>query len=476
MRTSSRATKARVAGVLASATLLAAAIVPSFGGASSHREAPLISQDPAADATDFYMFRSPDAPDTVTFIANYVPFQDPAGGPNFYRFGDDVRYSIVIDDNGDNIDDTRFDFTFKTVVRNGQTFLYNTGPVGSLTDPNLNIRQYYTVTKTLSNGQRTVLGTDLPVPPNNIGPKSTPNYDALAASAIRTLPGGGKVFAGQRDDPFYVDLGSVFDLLTIRPGAPGNKGGGRDELSGFNVLSIALQVPIASVTNNGIAPGFMNSEFGVIGARTTASRQSTRVLTAGATSSSGSYVQVSRLGQPLVNELIIPLAVKDAFNASQLKDDIAALNYVTDPEPARLLKALYGIDVPPTPRNDLVAIFLTGIPGLNKPSFIKPSEQLRLNLFVQPTAAPNRMGVLGGDNAGYPNGRRLGDDIVDISLQAVAGGTPFTPAQNVAPNNQLGDGVNQNDQPFLGAFPYVASPFAGFDHPAIGSRTEPTTP
>ncbi len=476
MRTSSRATKARVAGVLASATLLAAAIVPSFGGASSHREAPLISQDPAADATDFYMFRSPDAPDTVTFIANYVPFQDPAGGPNFYRFGDDVKYSIVIDDNGDNIDDTRFDFTFRTVIQNGQTFLYNTGPVGSLTDPNLNIRQYYTVTKTLSNGQTTVLGTDLPVPPNNIGPKSTPNYDALAASAIRTLPGGGKVFAGQRDDPFYADLGSVFDLLTIRPGAPGNKGGGRDDLSGFNVLSIALQVPIASVTNNGIAPGFMNSEFGVIGARTTASRQSTRVLTAGATSSSGSYVQVSRLGQPLVNELIIPLAVKDAFNASQPKDDIGALKYVTDPEPARLLKALYGIDVPPTPRNDLVAIFLTGIPGLNKPSFIKPSEQLRLNLFVQPTAAPNRMGVLGGDNAGYPNGRRLGDDVVDISLQAVAGGTPFTPAQNVAPNNQLGDGVNQNDKPFLGAFPYVASPFAGFDHPAIGSRTEPTTP
>ncbi len=468
--------KSRIVVTVAGAALLAAAIVPSLGGASSHREAPMISQDPAADATDFYMFRSPDAPTTATLIANYYPFQEPAGGPNFYRFGDDVLYRITTDDNGDVIPDQWFDFRFKTTVRNGNTFLYNTGPVNSLSDPNLNVFQTFTVTRTLSNGKSSQICSGI-VPPNNIGPKSTPNYAALAQSSVVNCTDGIKAFAGQRDDPFYADLGATFDLLTIRPGAPGNKGGGRDDLSGYNVLSIALQVPIAELTNNRVAPTDPKADFSVVGAWTTSYRQKVTVLGGdGTTNNNGPWIQVSRLGAPLVNEVIVPLAAKDLWNSSQPNGDKQFLAGVTDPEPARLLKAIYKIDVPPTPRNDLVAIFLTGIPGLNKPQYIIPSEQLRLNLATPVTASPNRMGVLGGDNQGFPNGRRLGDDAIDIALQAVAGGTPFTPDQNKAPNNQLGDGVNANDVPFLGAFPYVATPSQGFDHTYPGHRTEAVTP
>lgn len=466
----------RVAAALVSAALLALAVVPPFGGASSHREAPSISQDPAADATDFYAFRSPERPDTVTFIANYYPFQDPAGGPNFYRFADDVLYRITIDDNADTAPDQWFDFRFTTVTRSGDTFLYNTGPITKLNDPNQNVYQTYTVTRSYSNGVSNVIGSGLFTPPNNVGPKSTPSYDALAAAAITDLPGGVKVFAGQRDDPFFVDLGATFDLLTIRPGAPGNKGGGRDDLAGFNVLSLALQVPIASVTNDGKMPT-SDGEFAVIGAWTTAYRQTTRVLQGGgkAAQSSGDWVQISRLGHPLVNEVVAPLGAKDLFNSLQPSGDGVLLGAVQDLEAARLLKALYGIDIPATPRTDTVTIFLTGIPGLTKPNVAaaKASEELRLNLGVPVTASPSRMGVLGGDNGGYPNGRRLADDVIDITLQVAAGGTPFTPATNKAPNNQLGDGVTANDKAFGTAFPYLASPHQGFEH--SHHRAEPAT-
>ena len=473
MRVSDRV---RTVAMLATAALLAIAIVPPFTGASSHREAPMISQDPAADATDFYMFKSPDAPSTVTLIANYYPFQEPAGGPNFYRFGDDVLYRINIDDNGDTVTDQMFDFRFKTVTRSGNTFLYNTGPVNSLTDPNLNVYQTFTVTRTYSNGNGSQICSGI-VPPNNIGPKSTPNYAALAQSSVVSCSDGIKAFAGQRDDPFFVDLGATFDLLTIRPGAPGNKGGGKDDTSGYNVLSIALQVPINKLTNDGSTPTDSNAQFGVIGGWTTAYRQQTRVLNSdGTSSSSGNWIQVSRLGAPLVNEVVVPVGAKDLWNASQPSGDGQFLAGVTDPEAARLLKAIYGIAIPPTPRNDLVAIFLTGISGINKPTYVKASEELRLNLATPVTASPNRMGVLGGDNQGFPNGRRLGDDVIDIALQAVAGGTPFTPAQNVAPNNQLGDGVNANDVPFLTSFPYVGTAVSGFDHTYPGHRSEPVTP
>jgi len=466
--------RSRVAAAVA-AILLAVAVVPPYGGASSHREAPMISQDPAADATDFYMFRSPDSPSTVTFIANYWPFQDPAGGPNFYRFGEDVLYSINIDDNGDTARDQWFELRFRTETRNGNTFLYNTGPIDSLDDADWNVRQFYTLTRKFSNGTSVVLGTDLPVAPAYVGAKSTPNYDALATAAIKGVGSGLQVFAGPRDDPFYVDLGSTFDLLSIRPGAPGNKGGGRDDLSGYNVLTIALQVPIAQLTNDGMTPT-ADGLFAVIGGWTTAYRQSTRVLASGgaAATSSGDWVQISRLGHPLVNEAVAPLGAKDLFNNLQPKDDGVLLGAVQNLEAARLLKAIYGLSVPAEPRSDTVTIFLTGIDGLTKPKVVTPSEQLRLNLGVSVTASPNRMGVLGGDNAGYPNGRRLVDDVVDITLRVAAGGTPFTPATNVSPNDQLGDGVNVNDKTFLASFPYVAAPHSGTDH--THHRAEPTTP
>lgn len=459
---------ALLAGLLAAViglTVLAQSNLPN-AGASSHREAPLISQDPAADATDFYMFVSPDKPDTVTMIANYNPFEDPAGGPNFYHFGDDVLYRINIDNNADAKPDIWYDFQFTTTTKNPATFLYNTGPITSTLSPNLNVAQTYSVTLYKSDAVTgTVIGKDLQVPPNNVGPASTPNYDALAQSAVYDL-NGTQVFAGQRDDPFFVDLGATFDLLTIRPGAPGNKGGGNDDLAGANVQTIAIQVPISQLT----APPRTG-----LGGWTTAYRRGTRVLDGkGGQTGSGDWVQVSRLDLPLVNEVVVPLAFKDYWNASLPEGDAIFLDGVTKPEVPKLLTALYGLKVPPEPRNDLVAIFLTGIPGLNQPNDVKPAALLRLNTATPPASfSPsngtamffgNRCGVLGGDNAGFPNGRRLSDDVVDIALQAMAGGTPFTPEFNVAPNNQLGDGVDENDVPFLATFPYVAPPHSGFEH------------
>jgi hypothetical protein len=309
-----------------------------------------------------------------------------------------------------------------------------------------------------------------------IGPKSTPNYDALAAAAVTTFKDGTAVFAGQRADPFFVDLGAVFDLLTIRPGAPGNKGGGNNDLAGMNVQTIALQVPIAALTSSGKAPTDSKDPAAVIGAWTTSSRRATRVLKGdGTQSGSGDWVQVSRLGHPLVNEVVVPLGAKDLWNSSKPADDKQFLGGVTDPEAAKLLNLLYGLNVPPAPRNDLVTIFLTGIDGLNKPANVTPSEELRLNMAIPPAKCDteggrphffgNRLGVLGGDLAGYPNGRRLSDDVIDIALQAVAGRTPFTPQFNVFPNNALGDGVDQPDVAYWSAFPYAGTPSVGYAHP-----------
>jgi hypothetical protein len=452
-----------------------ASVMPS--SASSHREAPLISQDPVADTTDVYAFVSPDHPDTATLIANWIPLEEPAGGPNFYRFGDDVRYLINIDNNGDAVDDIVYEFRFTTQVQNPNTFLYNTGPIKSLNDPNFNVRQYYSVA-VIQHGKRTVLGTGLATPPNNIGPRSTPNYFALGAAAVHTLPGGIKVFAGQRDDPFFVDLGSAFDLGGLRPLNPAHvlpmpAARGKDGLSGYNVHSIALQVPIKDLTFDGKAPTGPNDPRAVIGVYSETQRRQTRVLskTGGQPMESGDWVNVSRLGMPLVNEVVVPLGSKDHFNASEPEDDAQFLPAVQDPEFARLIPKLYpGVTVPAAPRNDIITIFLTGIPGLNQPPHVKPSEMIRLNLAIPPVpldmSAPfsneNHLGVIGGDNAGFPNGRRLADDVTDIELRALAGGTPLTPAFNHSPNNILGDGVNGNDRPFLGSFPYEANPWQGY--------------
>ena len=440
--------------------MVAASLVPS--GASSHREAPLISQDPVADNTDVYAFRSPDDPNSVTLVANWIPFEEPAGGPIFWNFGDDVLYEIHVDNNADAEPDITYQWRFTTEIQNPNTFLYNTGPITDINDEDFNYRQFYDVSVVRS-GVRTVLGSHLPVPPNNIGPRSTPNYEAVAAQAVRQLPGGVKSFAGQRDDPFFVDLGSAFDLLGLRPFNPAHviplpAEAGVDGLGGFNVNTIAIQVPISELT----------AGDPIIGVYSQTKRQQNRVLSptgpGSAPRNSGAFVNVSRLGMPLVNEVIIPLGQKDLFNASEPRDDAQFLPRVLDPEPARLIPGLYpGVTVPPAPRNDLVAIFLTGLPGLNQPANVKPSEMIRLNTST-PLGAGNPLGVLAGDNQGFPNGRRLVDDVVDIELRALAGATPFTPPFNRVPNNSLGDGVNTNDRPFLGAFPYVATPHRGYDH------------
>ncbi len=467
---------------LAIISLLTAAVVlfgiPIGALASSHREAPLISADPQADNTDLYAFVSPDKPDTVTLVASYIPFEEPAGGPNFNGFGDDVLYEVKVDNNGDAVEDISYQFRFTTTVKNPNTFLYNTGPIKSLDDANWNVRQFYTLTRAQGSNPVEVLGTGLPVPPVNIGPKSIPDYASLSNAAVQTLPSGIKVFAGQTDDPFFVELGGIFDLLTIRK-LPGNAGGGVDGLQGYNVHSIALQVPITQLTKNGTKPTSGNDPAAVIGVWATASRRTTRVLNTdgSAATGSGPFVQVSRLGAPLVNEVVIPVGKKDLWNASQPKDDGQFANYVTNPELGGLLKALYNINVPPqgafgssTQRDDLIAIFLTGIKlpdgtVLTQPPGVKPAEELRLNVAIAPTANPNRLGVVGGDLQGYPNGRRLADDVTDISLRAVAGAVYpiFHPDFKAdATGVQLGDGVDKNDKPFRTAFPYLALPSDGY--------------
>jgi len=427
--------------------------------ASSHREAPLISQDPLADNTDVYAFVSPNRPDRVTLIANFIPLEAPYGGPNFFKFDDNVLYEIMVDNDGDAVEDLTYQFRFRTQVRNPNTFLYNTGTITSLDSPAWNVRQFYSVTLqegSRRRGQGIVLGDNLPTPPVNVGFRSTPNYDALAAAAVRQLSNDVQVFAGQREDPFFVDL-NVFDLLAVPPADTNNS----DSLAGFNVHTIAIEVPITHLTANGLRPSSASDPTAVIGIRSTASRPSVTTRGKGQEKHNAHYVQVSRLGQPLVNEVVIPVGTKDVFNSFEPTEDAAALGFVTDPEVPRLLSAIFNIQSPPVPRNDLVTIFLTGIPGLNQPPNVRPSEMLRLNVAIPPSANPNPLGVLGGDLAGFPNGRRLGDDVVDIALRAMAGATPLTPAFNGGINAILGDGVGANDKTALGAFPFVASPHAG---------------
>ena len=451
------------AGVLV-ALLVALGTGPQAARASSHREAPLIANDPTADNTDVYAFVSPDKPDTVTMVANYIPFEEPAGGPNFFNFDPNVLYQIHVDNNGDGRDDVTYQFRFTTETRNPNTFLYNTGPITSLDDPNWNVRQFYTVTRVEGN-RRTVLGTNLPSPPNNVGPRSTPNYDSLAQAAVNTLPGGIKVFAGQRADPFFVDVGSIFDLGGLRPFnafhvIPLPPAPGVNDLAGYNVHSIAIQVPSADLTD-------VSSTIGVWAS---ASRPAIRILSPeGKTKNVGPDVQISRLGEPLVNEVLTPLGQKDYWNRQDPAGDSQFADNYLSPELARLIHVLYpSLPAPPTTnRRDLVAVLLTGIPGLNFTGSTL-ADELRLNTSIPPTAVPNRLGALAGDFAGYPNGRRLGDDVVDIELRAIACG--YGPILHAAlglcdlqPNDQLGDGVDRPDKAFLPSFPYVAAPHQGYD-------------
>jgi Domain of unknown function (DUF4331) len=466
-----------VGGLLVAGLLALAGPRPNAAVASSHREAPVISEDPVADNVDTYAFVSPDRPDTVTLIANYIPLEEPAGGPNFAKFGDDVLYALHVDNDGDANEDVTYEFRFTTQVRNPNTFLYNTGPITSLDDGDWNIRQSYTVTRVGRKGPGEVLGTNLPTPPVNIGPRSTPDYPALASAAVSELPGGIKVFAGQRDDPFFVDLGSVFDLAGLRPFnslhvLPLPEMPGVDGVGGFNTHTIAIQVPVSQLTVFGRP---------TIGVYASASRQSVTILGSdGTRRGEGRWQQVSRLANPLINEVVIPLGQKDRWNASDPKDDAQFAARYTDPEVTRLENGLYPVldNAPETGRGDLVAVLLTGVPGVNFTGQTQ-ADLIRLNTSIAPSGAVgtgNRLGALGGDLAGFPNGRRLEDDTPDIELRAFACGYgpvvgPLVESfgfcggnANRTPNNMLGDGVDENETPFLTTFPYVATPHQGYDH------------
>lgn len=466
--------------------------------ASSHREAPFITELPKVDGTDFYMFRSYEAgrQDYVTIIANYLPLQDAYGGPNYFQLDPEALYEIHIDNNGDAKEDLTFQFRFKNTLQDltvpvgpaGQTKnisvpLLNIGPIGSGATQAQHVLETYTID--LVRGNRRA-GTRHPIvnaatgsttfqkPLDNIGSKSIPNYEHYANSFIApmNIPGcgaPGKVFVGQRREPFFVNLGEIFDLVNLNPLGPEN--GRRNTIDDKNITSLILEVPIACVTNG--------SEQ-VIGGWTTASLRQARLLKPNATFAQpslegGAWTQVSRLGMPLVNELVIGLKDKNRFNASKPEDDAQFADYVTNPSFPFLIQALFPSAPAPTlfPRADLVATFLTGINtaatgNLNQPANVVASEMLRLNTSIAATsrAAQKNFGVVAGDLAGFPNGRRPGDDVVDIELRVamgklISGGLFGNPAQAPAGEAPLTDGAAINASYFDDKFPYLVTPIAG---------------
>jgi hypothetical protein len=475
---------------------------------SSHREAPEISKDPVADSTDLYAFVSPDEPDTVTIIANYVPLEAPDGGPNFYEFGNDVLYAIQIDNDNDGQAEIIYEFRFETDVTNPRTFLYNTGPIQSLTDPNWNRRQMFSVTRVDTDGddsRSTVLGTELACPPCNIGPLSTPDYATLAANAVHNLPHDTRVFAGQRAEGFYVDLGAIFDLGILRPFEAahatfglkntglGQMAAGINSLKGANVHSIAIQVPKSELGPSWRGSHNPASSNSVIGVWTSAYRQKVRVREDfGDHFCTGPYVQVSRLGNPLVNEVLIPMGKKDFWNAQAPASDSQFAAFYSNPQLAQLLPVLYpGVFPalakynagPPAPnRADLVAILLTGIPpglitGFQNFTGTTQADMLRLNLGIAPATSPANTGLLGNDIAGFPNGRRVFDDVVTIELRCLAGAVlklvdpSFTPdgaanAINEGLTTNATDTSAMNTENYLSSFPYLGVPHSGFLVPA----------
>jgi hypothetical protein len=422
-------TLALAVAALAVTAIVAAAVrgpAPDEGTASSHREAPLISEDPTADNTDLYAFRSPDKPDTVTIISNWIPAEDPAAGPNYWTFSPSARYNIYIDRNGDARPDITYRFRFKR--GSGPLFLGNTV-------------QPYSIER---NG-RVILRAS--TPPNNIGNRTLTNffketsYRAVAAKYVKGLPGGGSVFAGQRDDAFFGDIGAIFDLLAIRKGT-GNAGGGKDFFAGYAVHSIALQLPISQ----------LNAKNSTIGIWSSTDRRNVTVDG----KVKGGWTQVSRIGNPLVNEVVVPTKFKDVWNRSRPVNDKQFAGPVLTPILAKLMNDLYKVNAPEKNRDDLVAVFGTGVKGLNFTGNTV-ADLLRLNysLPVTPKASANRLGVIGGDNGGFPNGRRLEDDVIDIAEQVMAG---FLKGNKVP----LGDGVNAGDVGSMGFFPYQSDPAGGF--------------
>ena len=473
----------RIARIIGAAAFCGAALASAGAFAASHREAPLIANDPTADNTDFYMFRSWTNPANVVFIMNVIPAEEPSAGPNYFNFGDDVLYRINVDTNADGADDLTYEVRFKTELRGPLTGLrlplsYVALPPITALDgagsEGLILRQQYTVTQVRGN-TRIDLGTKpMFAVPSNVGPLTMPNYEALAAQGIYTLANGGKVFAGQRDETFYIDLGATFDTLNLRRTPPvltaledaddNHNAFGTDMLSGFNVNTIAIEVPISSVTAN---------PNGFIGAYASTSRHKVRVLRDAQSNDpveSGPQVQVSRMANPLVNEVIIGTGSKDRWNTTDPDAETQFVDFYLNSRLATAINLRFGTAIPTTNRTDLVNVLLkyptqpqSGTCGGND-----CAELLRLNLSVAPTppASQRRLSVLAGDPAGWPNGRRPNDDVTDIALRVVAGKLIGTPEGNLA----LGDGVNFN----IGAegsnvtangiytvFPYLPTPHDG---------------
>jgi hypothetical protein len=500
--------------------LLAATLMAVCGtaGASSHREAPFITTVPKVDATDFYMFRSYESGRTAytTLIANYLPLQDAYGGPNYFSLDPNALYEIHIDNNGDAKEDITFQFRFKNTLANaGKGIelpvgdksvgipLIQAGGVANVKDANLNLAESFTVTvvrgdrrsgtsAAVTNATGSTATFDKPV--DNIGVKTIPDYAAYAAKHVYnvTIPGcsaPGKVFVGQRKDPFAVNLGVIFDLVNASVATitdPSLIGAAPNTIDDKNVTSLALEVPTACLT--------AGSET-VIGGWTTASLRQARLLDPSpkpghqtSEKAGGAWTQVSRLGMPLVNEVVIGLKDKDRFNSSKPKDDGQFATYVTNPSLPKLLEIALALpNTAPTnyPRNDLVTTFLTGIAGVNKPANVVASEMLRLNTSAAPVdfAQQNRLGIVGNilaggsDGAGYPNGRRPKDDVVDISLVAMMGGLCVANGDtdalgfgaackpSAAPLGstafKLHDAVDQAVVPLMTSFPYLSTPNGG---------------
>jgi uncharacterized protein DUF4331 len=427
-------------------------MVPSSVGAASHREAPLISMDPTADITDFFMFRSYEAgkDDKIVMIMDVIPGEEPSAGPNYYQFDPSVLYSFYVDNDGDGkANDVRFEVRFKNEFRGANKDLdlflgfVALPPITALDgagSEGLGLRQTYTVTM-FKDGDKTVLGKDLIAVPSNVGPRTMPDYDALAAQGIYDIKNNVRVFAGQRDDPFYIDLGAVFDTLNLR--SPGV-----DMLSGFNVHTIALEVPANLLTKD--KKGADNTKFPTLGAYASTSRQAERVLKDdGSVKYDEEWVQVQRLANPLINEAIIGTADKDRWNALDPSKEKRFVEYYTNPRLDTALKAVFGLDA--APLFDLRDVLLTYKAG----DYDRLSELLRLNISVAPVAlaSQNPLTALAGDNAGWPNGRRPIDDVTDVAVKVI-GGTNYAALPSI-------DGVDANDKPLPDTFPFLASPWDG---------------
>jgi Domain of unknown function (DUF4331) len=399
--------------------------------ASSHREAPLIAEDQYADNTDVYMFISPTDASKLVIVANYVPLLLPASGPNFYKFSNDARYEVHIDNDGDAIPDITYRWTFDSAVKNGNTFLYNTGAVEALGSQNLNVVQSYRLDKIDEHTGKKTSVLEGQVAPWNVGKNSFPNntYENVALQAIAFGHDGTKSFAGPRDEPFFVDL-HVFDLLGVGAGTP--------TTNGVNVMSLVLEVPITNVTKNGQRPAAgATGHDSIIGVFASASRPQVKILRhTHDPDEYGHFIQVSRLGWPLINEVVIPLKDKDKYNRSKPADDVANFGaYILDPEVPKLLNAVLGLNCPAAPQSGRLDIV-----GLLSPLGTAPADLLRININADQT----------GSMSHFPNGRALADDVTDTELTVLC--------NNGGP---VGDGVNANDKPFTTTFPYLASPASG---------------